>query len=337
MVLENLKRPPSPGSRIFVGLSGGRDSLALLHLINKKILNSDKDSPWRGSEVKAIHINHKLQTLSDHFETFSKEVCKNLGIHIEIKSLNIHSGTIRKYGLEAAARQGRFAAFQNILTNDNDVLALGHHLDDQIETVFLQWMRGAGMEGLTGMLILDKKLLNGRLLNVWRPMLETTRVEISKYLKSNNLKWVEDPTNDDLEHDRNLLRHRVMPMLKLIRSGAPSAMGRSVKHLQSARLLLEKMTNSALEVCEIKKHSKCSRIKSLSKYSLLQLDDQLISRVLRAWLIKMGLSVPPTKRLQEFVRQLRKSSKKTGSLIEVNGENGYLIVSDINELTLKIK
>jgi tRNA(Ile)-lysidine synthase len=337
VVLENLKRPPNSGLKIYVGLSGGRDSVALLHLINNKILSSDKSSSWYGRKVQAIHVNHNLQIYSDKFEFICKEICQNLGVELEIVKLNIDNNSIRKLGLEAAARKQRFNAFQSLIKNQSDTLALGHHLDDQIETVFLQWMRGAGLEGLTGMLILDTKIIRDKILKVWRPLLDTKRSEISKYAEMHNLKWVDDPTNDDLEYDRNLIRHKVIPLLESTRIGAQSAMARSIQHLQSARLLLDEITSSALENCIIERVVKSALEINLSKHELLKLDDQLISRVLRAWLKKMGCSVPPTRRLREFIRQLRNSSKKTGSLIEVNGENGYRIISGLSELTLIIK
>ena len=336
MVLENLKRPPKLGSRIFVGLSGGKDSVALLHLIYTKILSSKKNSSWYGSEVKAIHVNHNLQTCSNDFEFSCVETCQNLGVRLEIVKLKIDDDHIRKFGLEAAARKERYNAFQNILSENNDILALGHHLDDQIETVFLQWMRGAGLEGLTGMLGFDEKINQQKILRVWRPLLETKRAEISTYIETHNLKWVDDPTNNDLNYDRNLIRHKVIPLLKLTRNGATSAMARSVQHLQSARSLLEKITDSSLENCEIAGSYNSANVKNLSKQRLLQLDDQLVARVLRAWLNKMSCSAPPTRRLEEFIRQLRHSSKKTGSLIEVFGKNGYKIISSFNELTLTI-
>ncbi len=337
MVLENLKRPPKPGSRIFVGLSGGLDSVALLHLINEKILKSKTDSPWFGLKVKAIHVNHGLQTCSNNFEFTCKEICKKMGIELKVERLNIPNELIKKIGMEAAARKERFNAFNTILEKDADILALGHHLDDQIETFFLQWIRGSGLEGLTGMLIFDEKIINQQNLNVWRPLLEITKSVIFDYAVAHKLEWIEDPTNQNLEHDRNLIRHKVMPILKLIRNGSPLAMNRSIHHLQSARLLLENVTSSALDICEIDNSSELSHVKVLSKNELLQFDDELIPRVLRAWLTKMGCSVPPTRRLREFIRQLRCSTKKKGCLIEVNGENGYRIMCNFNEITLTIK
>ena len=337
MVLENLKRPPKPGSKIYIGLSGGKDSICLLHLIHSKVSSSKQDSAWNGINIKAVHVNHNLQKSSKKFELLCKETCQNLGIELITINLTVNNESIKKFGLEAAARKERLNAFKNLLKCKDDVLALGHHLDDQIETVFLQWMRGAGLEGLTGMLILDLKVFQDSVLKVWRPLLDTSRLEISKYVETHNLSWIEDPTNSDLEYDRNLIRHKVIPLLKLARTGAPTAMARSVQHLQSARLLLDNITCAALKNCETKGYSKHIHAQNLSKLELLKLDDILISRVLRAWLNKMGCSSPPTKRLLEFIRQLRSSSKKTGSLIEVNGKNGYKIISKLDELTLTIK
>ncbi len=337
MVLENLKRPPKPCSKIHIGLSGGIDSVCLLHLIHNKVSNPKKGSAWYGTKVKAVHINHNLQTSANKFEFLCKETCQSLDIELKVINLSVDADSIKKFGLEAAARKERLNVFRKLLNCKDDVLALGHHLDDQIETVFLQWMRGAGLEGLTGMLTLDFKIIQEGVLRVWRPLLETSRSEISKYAETHSLMWLEDPMNSDLEYDRNLIRHKVIPLLKLARSGAPLAMARSVKHLQSARLLLDKVTFSALKNCETQGSHKRMSEKKLSKLELLKLDDILVSRVLRAWLNKMGCTSPPTKRLMEFIRQLRNSSKKTGSLIEVNGKNGYKIISKLDELTLTIK
>ncbi len=334
MVLENLKRPPKQRCRVFVGLSGGQDSVALLHVLSKKISQSSENSEWHGIKLSAIHINHNLQEDSINFENICNELCKDLEIKLDVIKINIKVNTLKRLGPEAAARRDRFRAFQKVLNVKTDVLALGHHLDDQVETVLLQWMRGAGLEGLTGMLIFDQRIVEKKSINIWRPFLKTTRSEISNYVAKHKLKWINDPSNDNLKLDRNLIRHKVIPLLKSSRNGSSLAMARSINHLQSARSLLEKTITYNLKMCEINNKKNAESFKNLSKELILKLDDELVPRVLRAWIKNSGLSVPPTRRIIEFIRQLRISGNNSRIFIEVNGEIAYKIVCNFDELTL---
>jgi len=332
--LENLKRPPSCGKKIFVGLSGGQDSVVLLNLIHKQILFAKKNSPWFDIKMEAIHVNHNLQNNSKDFEEFCKKTCSVLDIKFNAVGVEIDSSSIKKIGLEASARRERYKAFIRFLRSKSDILALGHHIDDQIETVILQWLRGAGLEGLSGMMVFDEKIMFKKKINVWRPMLDIRKTEISEYAKINNINWINDPTNNDINLDRNFLRHKVIPLLKNVRDGSQVAMSRSIFHLQSARSLLDKFTDINLKQCEVVTNKNNNNFRNLSKENLLKFEDELVARILRSWIKGVGFDVPPTKRLFEFIRQLRSAKRNSCIEVEVNGLNSYKIACKQNELTI---
>ena len=156
MLLERLKNPPNKIKNFFVGLSGGKDSVTLLHLLLKK----NKFFLKRHNEnfsLEAIHINHNLQNDSKKFELFCKDLCEQVNINLHVLSINIFDHDKKKLGVEAAARKYRYEAFSSFFKKKDDCLILGHHMDDQLETVLLQWIRGTGLNGLTGMNVFSEK------------------------------------------------------------------------------------------------------------------------------------------------------------------------------------
>ncbi|MDR2131570.1 MAG: tRNA lysidine(34) synthetase TilS [Odoribacteraceae bacterium] len=189
-----------PHARFIIAVSGGADSIALLHAF--KYLNAD---------ILALHCNFALRGKeSDMDEQFVKRFCTTYGIPHSVKRFDT-AATARERGvsLEMAARELRYAWFEEIRQQKRrDYIVLGHHADDQAETLLLNLCRGTGIKGLTGM-----RPVNGQLL---RPLLDRSRGEILDYIKSNQLGFRTDSTNESLDYTRNKLRHRVLPVLKEI-------------------------------------------------------------------------------------------------------------------------
>ena len=179
--------------RVAVGLSGGLDSVVLLHVL--------KGFPEL--ELSAVHVHHGLSRNADSWAAFCKRLCKKLGV-----PLRVHKVKVRKAGkgLEAAARDARYAVFNK---TGCDVIALAHHLDDQAETVLMNLLRGAGVRGAAGM---PEHLQLG---DKWvvRPLIGVPRKEIQSYARQHNLDWIEDESNDDEALTRNFIRRRVGPLL----------------------------------------------------------------------------------------------------------------------------
>ena len=138
--------------------------------------------------------------------------------------------------LERAARDARYAVFGS-LTQANDLLLTGQHRDDQAETLLFRLMRGAGVRGLAG-IPAQRSVGQGMLI---RPLLDVSRSELEAYAQAHQLRWIEDPSNQDRQFSRNYLRHQVMPLLTERWPQAQASMVRSAAHLREAKGLLDEL------------------------------------------------------------------------------------------------
>jgi tRNA(Ile)-lysidine synthase len=193
----SLALPGLRGSRLAVGLSGGVDSVALLHRLRAL-------APRLGLRLSAVHVHHGLSPNADAWAAFCRKLCRQWGIPLSVRKVRVAR---RGAGLEAAARTARRAALARVAA---DAIALAHHLDDQAETVLLNLLRGAGPRGAAAMpaagRLGDKLLL--------RPLLGVPRREILAYARAHGLRWVEDESNRDDALTRNFLRLHVGPLLE---------------------------------------------------------------------------------------------------------------------------
>ncbi|HEV3009534.1 MAG TPA: tRNA lysidine(34) synthetase TilS [Burkholderiales bacterium] len=189
--MASSRKPPS-GKRIAVALSGGVDSVVLLHTLR------------RVPGVRAVHVHHGLSPNADAWAAFCRRLCKRLGVPLAIKKVEVAK---RGEGLEAAARRARYEAFSK---TDSDCIALAHHLDDQAETVLMNLLRGAGRRGASGMRRESK--FHGKTL--LRPLLDTPREAIVAYAREHRLEWIEDESNADESLTRNFVRRRLGPLLE---------------------------------------------------------------------------------------------------------------------------
>lgn len=280
---------------LVVGLSGGLDSTVLLHLLSRVHQKIPKLF-----SLRTIHVHHGLQPMADAFEVQCRTLCANLGIELNVVRVSIGADEIKSQGVESAARHHRYEAFSAQM-NPHSVLVLAHHRDDLLETALLQWIRGAGLEGLSAMKSLSPMAVGSKTIQRWRPLLEQSRQSLLDYAQAEALSWIEDPTNTSDDFARNRIRNEVMPVLRSLRSGADQAMARSIAHLQTARELLELITGQALNECM---HGEAINA-VIDVPILLAHEDPLAARVLRAWLTQAGFAAPPARRLGEFLRQLR--------------------------------
>lgn len=183
-----------------VGLSGGMDSVVLLHALTELAENRD----W---QLSAIHINHGINPAAPQWQAFCENLCGQLHVPLQVETLQLDLG--RDSGLEEQARAARYGAFAACLVA-NDSLVLAHHLDDQMETLLLRLLRGAGPGGLAGMPA-QRTLGPGRLI---RPLLAFSRASLEHYANSAGLAWVEDDSNADTRFDRNFCRHQLLPCIE---------------------------------------------------------------------------------------------------------------------------
>jgi len=212
---------------VVVGVSGGADSVALLHILHRL-----------GYSITAAHLNHSIRgEEADGDEAFVKALCKKLGIKCVTAKVDVPALAKEKgISLEMAAREARhefFRALPPATCHLPPIIALAHHADDQLETFFLRAARGTGLSGLSGMRFFQclenvdatpssrfpdtadatrASRLQSQTLTLVRPMLGIRRAEIIQWLEKEKIEWREDATNTDETISRNFIRHQLLPM-----------------------------------------------------------------------------------------------------------------------------
>ena len=187
---------------VLIALSGGPDSVALLHLLSRL------RKSYR-LKLTAVYINHQIRPrAAKKEERFCQKLCDRLGIPLTIMREDVPAlAKKRGLGLEEMAREVRYTIYANLAQAQKcDRVALGHHADDQVETILFRLVRGTGPSGLAGM-----PYRRGLII---RPLLDLTRAEIIAYLKKNSLTWCEDTSNQSVQFRRNWIRHRLLPELR---------------------------------------------------------------------------------------------------------------------------
>jgi tRNA(Ile)-lysidine synthase len=192
---------PGPGDTIVVGLSGGPDSVALtdaLAALRRR----------RGIRLVAAHLDHGLRPGSADDAAFCHSLCDALGVPLRAGSSPVRERARReKGGLEQAARRERYSFLRRVREDEAAVaIAVAHTEDDQAETLLLRLLRGAGPSGLAGM-----RAQSGDLL---RPLLGVSRARVLEHLRERGLGFRTDPTNADVAHLRNRVRHELLPYLE---------------------------------------------------------------------------------------------------------------------------
>ena len=201
-MFQNLDR----NQPLLLGLSGGADSVALLHLL--------LEQGYRN--LILCHFNHQLRSAeSDVDAAFVKNLAISLQLSFELGTENVQArAAYKKLSLEAAAREARYEFFAKVAQQRGvKILLLAHHADDQVETCFLHFLRGTGAAGLAGMLPVSQRIIAGIELTIVRPLLSMTKKELVSFLTSRQISWREDASNESHLPTRNRLRHRLLPLL----------------------------------------------------------------------------------------------------------------------------
>ena len=264
---------------ICVGLSGGLDSTVLLD-----VLSESMDAT--GYVVTAVHVNHGLSPDAPRWVKFCERLCANQGVALSVEEVRVEGNSPE--GLEAAARMARYAVFA---ARPERYVALAHHLDDQAETVLLQLLRGTGLKGIAAMP--ESRELRGTGVHIVRPLLDFPRTVLEAYAHERGLRWVEDESNLSTKHDRNFMRHDVMPLLDGRFGGWREAMARFARHAGAANDLLEQL---ALADGVPERTGDALPIRDLS--------EERRGNVLRAFLGRNAVAMPSEARLGEMVKQL---------------------------------
>lgn len=291
MILEAADLAPTlephrGAGRWLLAFSGGLDSTVLLHLLH---------AYWQGHPdapaLTAVHVNHNLQAAAEAWERHCQGVCAALDVPLLLCRVTVEADG---RGTEAAAREARYRALADTLQVD-DVMFFAHHQDDQVETLLLRWLRGAGLRGLQGMPV-SRALGPGQLS---RPLLAWPRAALEAYARSQRLQWIDDPSNIDTGFDRNYLRHEVLPLLARRWPGYRRSVVRSARQLGAAAAVLEQLLPTP---------PPCATLlgdPGIPVASLLQEPAGAGWLVLQQWLAERGLPSPPRGPAGEFLRQLQ--------------------------------
>lgn len=256
---------------LWVAFSGGIDSAVLLHVIASYACSNNLI-------VKAVHINHQLHSDAEQWAMHCQKVCDDLNVPLE--KISVDTQVYADLGVEGAAREARYQAFTKLLTK-NTVLFTAHHADDQVETVLLQLLRGAGPQGLAGCAP-KRELGEAQLL---RPLLNITRAQIEEYAQSKKLDWIDDPSNDSVEHDRNFLRHEVIPTLKQRWPSLSETIGRSANWQSESAQLLDNLAAIDLDAVNLE-------TQTLLIAKLRNLSEVRQKNALRWWIRQHDFPVP---------------------------------------------
>lgn len=278
----------------YVGFSGGLDSTALLKLLLQ----------WRSENsiaipITAIHVDHGLQADSPAWGKHCEQVCESLQVNFCRFAANVE---LAGKGLESAAREARYQIFKDQLSS-GDVLFLAHHLDDQIETFFLRLMRGAGLQGLSGMPG-QRQLGAGE---IARPLLGVKRQELEAFAQHWQLTSIEDPSNSDTSLDRNFLRATVLPLLETRWPGYRGTVSRASGHLNDAAQRLHSESLTPQHVVGTLGDP------GVQLAPLLSVTYEETASALRHWLQEQGQQPPSRAALMEFVRQLHVTQARSNS------------------------
>lgn len=208
-----------PVDRVAIAISGGPDSVALAGILAEIAAQG-------GARVAGlVHVNHLLRgDESDEDERFCVALAARAGWPIDVARVDVRAlARERRQSIEAAARHARYQVFDEAARRlDATVIATGHTLDDQAETVLLRLLRGAGTRGLSG--------IRPRRGNVVRPLIECRRAELRRYLEARGELYRVDSSNSNLDIPRNRIRHEILPRLEAIAPGCPRALARLASH-----------------------------------------------------------------------------------------------------------
>ena len=297
-VADSLCQLVPQESSILLGLSGGMDSVVLLHLLKTLAPRFS----WR---IFALHVHHGISPNANTWAEFCTELCSRFNIPLHIEYVDI--APLRdKHGVEAAARQLRHAAFAK---QNCDFVALAHHADDQVETLLLQLLRGAGIKGVAAMPLL-KSAASPAALTV-RPLLEVSRSALLGYAQQNELQWVEDESNADDYYPRNFLRHHIFPKLEEKFPAYRETLSRSARHFAEGSELLDELAQQDAKNWVSDEPFDVELLRMLSR--------SRAKNLLRYFLHSCGAPMPQSMQVDDMLHQLLDAREDSAICVEFAG------------------
>ncbi|MFO7541849.1 MAG: tRNA lysidine(34) synthetase TilS [Thiobacillus sp.] len=279
---DSLARHVPRHARLTLALSGGLDSVVLLHVL----LGLRERHPF---ELQTVHIHHALSPHADQWADFCAQLCAAGATGLSLHHVQIAPGD--PAGVEAAARRERRRIFAGL---EADFLLTAHQQDDQAETLMLQLMRGAGPKGLAAMA--EAQQLPGWRAVQLRPLLGTSRAEVMAYAQAHGLDWVEDESNRDIRYRRNALRLQVMPVLTSHFPAARATLARAAELQADAAKLLDDLGQLDAAIAIVGERLDCG---ALTRLSLPR-----ARNLLRYFIEQQGQPMPSARRLNEALHQV---------------------------------
>jgi len=274
---------PSVFPQIIIAYSGGLDSSVLLHAAYQ--LKKQNEI----SNLSAAHVNHGLQQHADDWQNHCQQICEGYQLELKTKRLNLAEKNKRS---EADARNGRFQFFEQ-LVDDGQLIMFAHHLDDQVETLLFRLFRGTGMHGMTG-IPESRNLGSGRAL---RPLLKFSRQDLLDYAELHQLKWIEDPSNQQSDYRRNFIRNDVLSLIRSKWSSVSQSIAQFSNVAKQQVEILDEVAEKDLLDLNISSESLC-----LNK--LIDLSSARQNNLLHYWVRKITNLSPSFGEIGEVFKQL---------------------------------
>ena len=288
----------NPQAPLAIAFSGGADSTALLVACARR---------WP-RVVRAIHVNHGLQSAAADFERQCESICANLEVPLTIERVDARhrSGD----SPEDAARVARYDAIHRAaLSIDAKCVALAQHADDQVETLLLALSRGAGLAGMAGM----RSEWEQDGIAYRRPLLDVSAGDIRDWLRAQGIAWIEDPTNSDQRFTRNRIRARLLPALAEAFPQYRDTFARSARHAAQAQSVLEEIASE--DLVRAGTPPSIDVLRSMSRARR--------ANALRYWLKSAHAQQPSTAQLGELLDQLEACATR-GHSIHLRTGTGFV-------------
>lgn len=275
---------PVPG--LVVAYSGGVDSHVLLTCAAQWCLQ------YSSTRLRAHHVDHGLQAQSGTWAQHCERICRQLQVPVTATRVVVDNTDGRSP--EEAARHARYAALRGDLRH-GEMLLTAHHLDDQAETLLLQLFRGAGVNGLAAMPECTELDAGYHA----RPLLRLASEDIRRFATELQLQWIDDPSNQSPDFDRNLLRNQIMPLLKERWPSLAFSIARSASHCAEAAQVGRQFARGVLG------EQVDSRVLSLQSLESLTTAEAKV--VVRYWIEYHGFRMPPAVTLLQLLRAANKN------------------------------
>ncbi|CAG9296073.1 tRNA lysidine(34) synthetase TilS [Celerinatantimonas diazotrophica] len=268
---------------LMVALSGGVDSVVLLHLL------------WQSRQlyptlqIKAVHVHHGLNFRAQEWAKFCQKLCARWDIPLAVEYIRVPTGP--RLSIEEQARIKRYQVFERY-THQGFVIVCAHHQNDQAETFFLNLNRGSGLAGLSAM---GQTRPLGQTALI-RPLLHFSRAQIEAYAQYHRLDHIHDDSNDDTRYERNFIRHEVLPVLNERWPQFNQQVAKSSQWIWQAQQLNDELAQMDLTRLSDAKARLSENVRELSAIRLVN--------VLRFWLKQRSGRYPAQESLEQFIQQL---------------------------------